>query len=291
MKINKLYAPWSPQYWSPLFQKRYGMDLYQPHNTQDRLGPVVVFGCYGGGTKMDIMNHEGLCVIVWSGSDSVRLHEKHSFIDFCKANKHRVFHIAHSHWIQTDLKHFGFDVIDRVVVPKDLSMFKYEPHQGTGVYHYGTNDRSWYYGTDLMKKLSTLWAKFDKYPKIHMAIQTTYKPEQLYDIYKDSFIGVRLTEHDNMAMSVLEMGLMGRRSIFNGNVPGAIPYPCVPYITYTPETRRRWVWQDDSLLSVVAEMILHYYDWPTPSRELAEEVLEFVNGPEDWLNTEFHLLA
>ena len=119
MRITKLYAPWSPQFWSPLMQKKYKMDSYQPHNKQDSKGPVVVFGCYGTGTKADIMRHEGLCVIVWSGSDSVRLHEMGSFVDFCKLNRHRVFHIAHSHWIKTDLKHIGLDVIDRVVIPKD----------------------------------------------------------------------------------------------------------------------------------------------------------------------------
>ena len=100
-------------------------------------------------------------------------------------------------------------------------------------------------------------------------------------------MGVRLTEHDNMAMSVVEMGLMGRRSIFNGNVPCAIPYPCAPYDKYEPLTKRRWVWQDDGLLPIIGSMILDYRG-TKPDRLLAEEMAEFVHDDEDWLNTEFY---
>ena len=268
-------------------QKRYNLEMYSPNNKGDRKQPVVVFGCYGRGTKADIKNHKGLCVIVWSGSDSVRLHEDGSFVQFCKENAHRVFHIAHSHWIQTDLKHFGFDVIDRVVIPKDLSGFKFEAHVGESVYHYGTQQRTWYYGTDLMRKLAKQWNKWAHMPNIHMATQTTFKFRELYDIYKDSFIGVRLTEHDNMAMSVIEMALMGRPSIFNGNVPGAIAYSDMQYTEYTPLTRRQWVWQDEkTLLPIVSNMILEADRRPDPL--LAQEALEFIHDDEKWLDTEFY---
>ena len=175
--------------------------------------PVVVFGCYGGGTKADIMRHQGLCVIVWAGSDSVRLHEVPIFVDWCKLNAHRVFHIAHSHWIQTDLAHFGLKFIDKVVIPTRFEEFSYEKECGDSVYHYGTHQRQWYYGTHLMKKLSTKWSKTPRFPNVIMTVQQSYKHDELYQLYKDSFVGVRLTEHDNMAMSVVEMGLMGRRSI------------------------------------------------------------------------------
>jgi len=90
-----------------------------------------------------------------------------------------------------------------------------------------------------------------------------------------------------MAMSCVEMGLMGRRSIFNGNIPCAIPYPCHPYDKYEPETRMRWVWQAASLMGVVAEMVLEHRGTP-PDRLLAEEMLEFIHDDEDWLDTKFY---
>ena len=286
MKIKKYYAPWSI-FWGKQMQKKYGFERYRSKEVSDRKEPLVVFGCYGGGTKIDIMNHEGLCVIVWSGSDSVRLHEKPGFVTFCKLNAHRVFHIAHSHWIQTDLTHFGLKYIDLVVVPVDFSSYSYEKECGNSVYHYGTHQRLWYYGTHIMQKLEKKWSGNKHYPKIYKTVQAAYSKSELYGIYKDSFIGVRLTEHDNMAMSVVEMGLMGRRSIFNGNVPCAIPYPCAPYDRYEPLTRRQWVWQDDSLVGIIGNMILDHREMK-PDPLLAEEMREFVHDDLKWLDTKFY---
>ena len=267
--------------------KKYNFDkYYAPYSCQDRREPAVFFGMYGKGTKADCMNHQGLAVIVWSGSDSTRLHEMISFVDFLKANTDRVFHIAHSHWIQTDLDHWGIPYIDRVVFPVDLSRFKFEEQVGTKVYHYGAKLREWYYGTHLMKKLRTKWNKSPKMPDIVITAAGGYRQDELYEIYKDCFVGVRLTEHDNMALSCVELGLMGRRSIFNGNIPCAIPYPCSPYDKYEPETRRRWVYQNDSLLSEVGRIVLA--EAREPSRLLAEEMREFVHDTEDWLDTKFY---
>jgi len=265
--------------------RKYGFDGYYSPRSDKKL-PVVFFGCYGRGTKTDVMNHQGLCVIVWSGSDSSRLHEVGQFVDYCKSNTHKVFHIAHSHWIQKDLEHFGIPYIDRVVLPVDLSGFKFEGQIGTQVYHYGSKQRDWYYGTHLMKKLRTRWDKLSQYPNIVITGHGAYTQAELYDIYKDSFIGVRLTEHDNMALSCIELGLMGRYSIFNGNIPCAIPYHSIPY-EWNPLHRKQWIWQDESIIGRVGELILEHRAQP-PDRELAEEMSDFVHDSEDWLNTEFY---
>jgi hypothetical protein len=281
VRINKLYSPWS-DFWGPQIQKKYGFERYTGCMS-DRRNPVVVFGCYGGGVKRAITKMKGLVVIIWSGGDSVRLHEEPEFIEYCKLNKHRVFHIAHSHWIQVDLKHWGLDYIDKVILPADLSGFKFEPHEGKSVYHYGTHQRKWYYGTHILEKLEQKWRGN---PRIYKTVQDSFSRDDLYRIYKDSFVGVRLTEHDNMAISVIEMGLMGRRSIFNGDVPCAIPYPCHPYDRYEPRTKVEWVWQDDSLVDIVGDMILNMYR--APDKLLAQEMREFVYDDEKWLNTKFY---
>lgn len=284
MRITKLFYPFFNPFWGPRFEKKYELEKYSRFT--DKKKPVVVFGCYGGGTKRDLMNHTGMIVIVWSGSDSTRLHEKPDFIQYCLNNAHRIFHIAHSHWIQTDLAHFGLKYIDLVVVPNTFDGFSFEKESGTDVYHYGTHQRKWYYGTHIMDKLEKKWGQNMRYPKIHKTVQTAYKHSELYELYKRSFVGVRLTEHDNMAMSVIEMGLMGRRSIFNGNVPCAIPYPCPKYDRYEPLTRTQWVWQDDSLVGVIGKMIMEADR--EPDALLAEEMREFVHDDRKWLNTEYY---
>ena len=284
MRIGKLYSPWDTEFFGPSMAKKYRFEIYVPH--RDKREPTVFFGCYGKGTKVDIMHHKSLAVIVWSGSDSTRLHEVGEFVDFLRSNTHRVFHIAHSHWIQKDLEHFGIPYSDRVVLPVEMSGYKFEEQQGTKVYHYGSKLRDWYYGTHLMKDLAKRWNKSNKYPDIFITIHGVYKKPELYEIYKDSFIGVRLTEHDNMALSCIEMGLMGRYSIFNGNIPCAIPYSKVEY-SYNPMHRKRWVWQDDSIIEDVGRLILHYRN-TAPSRVLADRMREFVYDDEDWLNTEYY---
>jgi len=280
MRIDILYSTWDLNFWGPIMRERYGMSNYT--RSADKGKAVVFFGCYSRGTKDDIMNHQGLSVIVWAGSDSTRLHEHTDFIEYLVDNSNRVFHIAHSHWIQTDLKHWGLSYIDRVVLPMDLSAYKFEPNTGTSVYHYGSTGREFYYGTTLIKKLRT---KMES-PKVIITNAHEHGKPALYEIYKDCFVGVRLTEHDNMALSCVEMGLMGRRSIFNGDIPCAIPYPCHPYDRYEPETRKRWVWQDESLLGIVEKMILEMDR--EPDKLLAEEMAEFIYDDEEWLDTKFY---
>jgi hypothetical protein len=284
MKIEQLDCKWSRDFFMPRLQKK-----YQLGDFKDRQKPVIFFGCYGRLLKLSIMGCKNLVVIVWSGSDSQRLHEDTNFVNHCIKNKNRIFHIAHSHWIQTDLKHWGLEYIDRVVLPQDLGRFNYEPEVGNVVYHYGSSDREWYYGTHLMKKLRTKWEAPRSKPKVFITKHLAYNHNELYEIYKRSFLGVRLTEHDNMALSCIELGLMGRKSIFNGNIPCAIPYPGPKYEKYDPETKYRWVFQNESLLPHIERMILEEYQKsPTPDKILAEEMREFVYDDHEWIDTKFY---
>ena len=261
--------------------KKYGFTLYM-----DKTKPVVFFGLYGILAKNQCMNNTSLVVIVWSGSDSLRLHEHTDFVAWCKRNEHRVFHIAHSWWIQKDLEHFGLKYIDRVVLPADLSRFKFEPGHENKVYHYGNKDRLWYYGTDVMQKIRQKWEKNRLAPKVEIVTSIWgYRQDELYEIYKRAFIGVRLTEHDNMALTVLEMALMGRPSIFNGNVPGAIPFDNArETYTYNKEIRKQ------RISEVSAFRVIDLITWSNrePSKLLAEEAREFVEDDEKWLDTKFY---
>ena len=89
-----------------------------------------------------------------------------------------------------------------------------------------------------------------------------------------------------MALSCIEMGLMGRRSIFNGNIPGVIHYPTKEYY-YEKELKLKPMFRVDNLESIIGKMILD--NWHNePSKELAEEMREFVHDDEKWLDTKFY---
>lgn len=287
MRIVQLDCRWSQDFFERKMQEKYNLTKFT-----DRKRPVVFMGCYSHMAKTDIMNHQGWpVVIVWSGSDSLRLHERTDFVEFCKKNTDKVFHIAHSHWIQTDLEHWGLPYIDRVVLPQDLSPFKFEPKWGKSIYHYGT-ERKWYYGTDIVEKLRLQWEKPKGVPNnFHITNHTAYKLPELLEIYKDSFIGIRLTEHDNMALSAIELGLMGRRSIFNGNIPCAINYS-EKYIQYEPSIRKELFFNKDGLLDEVRRLVLDVWNkWGEgPDKLLAEEMREFVHDDQEWLETKYYQL-
>ncbi len=247
------------------FKMKYGLRNYTPDN--DKKEPLIAFGCYTKTVTQWLMAHEGLVVIVWSGGDAMHLKKWKYFADWCKANQDRVFHIAYSHWIKTDLDNVGLTYFERPVFPTSLDWLHFEPERGTKIYHYHNRNKGLYefYGTDVVNRLE----KRNKLPFVKTAFGHL-KPQslELYNAYKSCHTGVRLTWHDNMALSCVEMGLMGRRSIFNGNIPCAIPFA-----------------DKDEATRLIIEA---HKELPRPDKLLAEEMKEFVYDDEKWLDTKYY---
>ena len=86
-------------------------------------------------------------------------------------------------------------------------------------------------------------------------------------MYRRCFIGMRLTEHDGLAHTVTELGLMGRRCVWNGGSPNAIPYKNV----------------DDVVVAIEAEREC----LPDPEM-VAEEMRAYLDIGTDWLDTEWY---
>ncbi len=271
-------------YFDPIIRKKWDL----PGNytkVMNRNAPVIFFGCYSVLAKRAIMNHKALVVIIWAGGDSLRLIEDREFVDYCKLYSDRVIHFAHSWWIQKDLEFYGIGYIDKVILPQDLDGYQFSDKVEDGIYHYTAPDkkRQWYYGTDIIKPLRDRWNN-KKMPKIHITNVDGYKGQELIDLYEKCYIGVRLTEHDNMALSCIELGLMGRPSIFNGNIPGAIPYPVKEYYPTKALHKGRVFEVEGFEQGVIKEML----EFREPSRELAEEMREFIYDDEKWLDTKYY---
>lgn len=257
----------------------------------ERMTPLLVRGCTNRRKKTRIMQHKGVCVISWGGSDTLYLGEFLPFVEYLKANEDRIFHLVHSHWCKVDLDHFNIPYIHRLIYPGIVSNFQFTPETEGSVYHYGQQKRPWYYGTNLLSEIERKWD----------AYQITEKPEFIYThhakhglstllkLYKDSLVGVRLTEHDGIANSVIEMGLMGRRSIYNGELPCAIHYMENPYLEFNPEVRYRWCYQNGGLVQRVGDLIQEELEErPMPDKLLSEEMHEFMYDDESWLDTKFY---
>jgi len=277
----------SKDFFQPNLRKKFDLEQYNPRTDLNR--PLLVFGCGAPALKKLVMSHQGFCVILWTGSDTLKLHAFPPFLEFCKNNTSRVFHMTYSHWCKVDLDHWGIPYTERLIVPTDITKFNFEKQTDGDIYHYGNKNRIWYYGTTMVEKIEERWLKDTQKPGFSYATFWSYSPEELYQVYTEALLGVRLTEHDGIAGSVIEMGLMGRRTIYNGDHPSAIHYSPNPYTKYTPEVAERWVYQDETIINRVMELIVdELTNRPQPDKLLAEEMKEYVHDDLKWLDTKYY---
>lgn len=79
--------------------------------------------------------------------------------------------------------------------------------------YYG-NGREDFYGIDKIKEIEEKTGL-----KVITSTYNQYTEEELKELYKSCFIHLRLTQHDGLPNTIIEMGMMGRRSIYNGGLP------------------------------------------------------------------------
>ena len=107
---------------------KYKIPAYIWHREDELDHPLFVFGYYlrDDHKHSDILiKHRGFIVIVWSGSDSMDLNKKKIAVEYFKANKDRIKHIAWSHWIVSDLEAVGLDVVKRPVFPTTFEWLRF----------------------------------------------------------------------------------------------------------------------------------------------------------------------
>jgi len=125
--------------------------------------------------------------------------------------------IAESRWIEDDLKKMGISYEPISLCLDDLYAWKPMP-LGDSLYWYGAHNSK--YGK---KYLPAVKKAFPDLDIITLGIHSVPK-EQMPDIYAKCFAGVRPVEHDGMSMTVAEMALMGRMSVWNGGGPFSMPF-------------------------------------------------------------------
>lgn len=201
------------------YQEKYGLADYT-----DKEGHLVIFGMYREEDFEVCKQHSGPCTIVWQGSDAKNLPQK--WVDEFPGDEN---HIAISHW--------GFDALkSRGLKPelKYLSATVPTPElnncpNGDFVHCYSSNmsnESAKYMGEDMIPEIIMKTG----IPVIITALGMYEKP-QLFDIYRKCFLNLRLTTFDGCPNTNLEMGLMGRKSVYNGKgMPGSIPWIDVNHV-------------------------------------------------------------
>jgi len=202
------------------FMTKYGL---VPYNDPNR--PALFFGCYRYGSgKSDIpiiLKHRSLAVVVFGGTDSLQLSERPQLYRELWRRPNVRF-VAISGYVARDL--------DKVGVPyKLLPMCPASPKDfhpvplGPEVYAYSAHGRPGFYGEPIIDRL------IRKLPDTGFNVCYAEPPgnvpaDKIAEVYNRCFIGLRLTPHDGLPNTVIELGMMGRRCIWNGGLPNAIPW-------------------------------------------------------------------
>jgi len=193
------------------FRTRYGLTDYV-----DSGKPLIIFGLYRPEDFDVFRNHQSEITVVWQGIDARELSPESVELLHSKKAKHYTL----SHWLKESLDRYG---IESEIKPISATVANLEPcTKGDFIYFYSSNNSESsldLYGAEMLSEIRKRTGL-----TIIRANYGLYERDELIDIYKQCFINLRLTKYDGCPNTNLEMGLMGRRSIFNGDVPGSIKW-------------------------------------------------------------------
>lgn len=177
--------------------------------------PAVFIGMYNAIDWSTFIKHKGHSTVVFQGMDCKDLTGLTA--ELLKLKNPRV--ICISHWQSETLKNLN---VEHELIPVSATIVGEQKPvpRGTSVYFYSSDlspASSEYYGESMLNEIREK-TKLN----IIRATYNTFTHDQLQDVYKECFVGLRLTQYDGLPNGVLEMGLLGRRTIFNGKIPHAI---------------------------------------------------------------------
>ena len=234
------------------FNKKYNLGEYR--NTKK---PCIFFGNYPyTNDHLFILNHRGPGILVWCGTDGLQL--KSGIADKLR-KKTNIKHIVTSPYNERNLKRYDIPFRRLPITPININRLYKPTPLGDSVYIYIPKFRADFYGRKHYRVIS------DMFPFIHTDGSTPY--DQVIDLYKKSFIGLRLTPHDGMPTTAVELGLMGRRCVWNGDLPNAIP------------------WTPDKIPEIIKEE--QKFIGQT-NVALADAMYNYLNIGDDWLHTDYY---
>jgi len=237
------------------FLKKYDLEDYA-----DKSQPSLFYGCYTDEDVEALRKHEGPKVMLWRGSDAMDKRRLLAVkrIDLC-------YHVANSIFTSKDLARRGIPHVQLPVTPVDYSTLGFVPcKKGNAIYVYTSLGRPAFYGEKVCDKLR---AEFRDIEFI-ICHANSHSREALLKIYERCFLGLRLVKHDGLPNTVIELSLMGRRTVHNGELPGSLPYAKLKDIRAHITRERETIGTIDAGLHAAT--------------------LEYLQLPSDWLDLGFY---
>jgi hypothetical protein len=232
-------------------KKKY--NLSEARNTNE---PALWFGAYGSQIEKAIKWADKAKVLIWwSGSDiSYCFRGREHLIEVVR-NHPNISHIATVNFIERDLQKFGFKYKKVPLFSQFIDDFK-PCKLGSKIYGYKSH---LYIGRPQMQKLVEVFGE-DEFIKAES--HHTFSQAGIKEVYANSYLGLRFLRHDGLSHSVCEMGLMGRKMIYNGDTPNAIPFTNL-----------------DDVIETIKRVKEERYD----PFEVARQMKDYLDVGESWL--------
>lgn len=211
VKVKQIRVSRNVKFFADRMMQKYSLVPYT-----DQSEPLVMYGIYNEDDYKVYQDHKAPMIILWRGTDAKILTEKKAQIILSRSDCR---HYAGSRIVKQSLEKWGIHPEIKPISPTPI--LKPVP-RGNSVYCYICSRNplmSTKYKYDLLKRIA------DKLPyKFIFTEQKNHTFERLQEVYRQCFVGVRLLDHDGMSNTILEMGMMGRRTISNSGLPHAISW-------------------------------------------------------------------
>jgi len=270
MRIHQADISKSLRQFEPALRKKFQLEKYI-RITQ----PAIFYGCLSAHTARKIINHKTTAVVCWRGTDAQNLAKarqgllkdrKLAEVLVRMVDCDHIKHVAISEFIEKDLQIAGVPYKSVPVTTLDPNKCRPLP-RGDCLYSYGHRRRPHIYNAALVE------AVFQEFPSEYclygeLGSKNTRMHQDMFKVYIQVAVGLRLTQHDGLPNTVLELGLMGRPCIYNGKLPNAIPWRNKKHIIQICRQQQQRRGEIDA--------------------DIAEAVREYITIKDDWLRTEFY---
>lgn len=249
-RIKQCYIPDHMEKRFSYFLEKYSLKKYHDKNK-----PSLFFSGWDLGP---IKKHKDIGVVIWRGTESTdgRISKFR--------RKGNISHASISSFITEDLVRNRVRYKFIPIVGIDMTNFKACP-LGDEIYTYIPDHSSdkYYkrYGMNLVLEIQ----KRVKYKINIINSPNQYTREELLKVYERCFCSFRFTKHDGLPSQVIEMGLMGRKSFYNGDIPGSIK------------------WNGKKVNVVVDNIKQEATKIGTVDMDYSDEIKKFIDIGSDWL--------
>lgn len=237
---------------------------------------------YGIAKEQDIdaiLNHKGKKYVIFSGGDIDLLYHINKNTQYTNTrwnflkklhNLDEIYYIPRSEFMINDMKLLNYKYTYYPFYGDAYSTYDIKP-KGNKIYFYTYPDYQKYlYGHSVVEEIKKRKPEYEFILLTHNNaylqnkefcdennISTCESNDELIKKYQQCFIAIRLTNHDGIANSVLELGSLGIKTIYNDiKCPASLTYNSIDDVINHIENERKTIGTiDDKLIENVKKFI------------------------------------